>query len=785
MQPQSVVLLVALNVLTCLEAASFKGTTHFTSPACLKKLWGWAETKKPPEAVFTRLKLDRTGTQLFDHVDFNLWVSYTRAVVQSDPEAAIFKMIAPRYSDDVLSGMILAAKKSSATENIATKLEFEQMRSWRAAGKNIDDMFQVFKLDKAGDDLLANPLLSSWINYMKFSNKEAPQTKTTLIEMLTKYYGDGGISKIIETARKAPATQNIAKRLEAEQVQLWLKTNRLPEDVFTLLSLDRAGDELLATPQFKTWTKYINYYNKENPDAKTTILAQLGNHFDEDELTRILIAAMKAPSTEATAAKLQDERFKIWLTREDPVSPGTVFRLLQLDKAGDDLLINLQFTNWLKYADEFNVKYIDAKQFPIKILRAYYRDDARLANIILAAKKNPFLQGISRSLEDELLKGWAASRMQPSDVLKSLKLDKEGDKIFESPLWSYFTQYLERYNKGYPRKQETMITALSRSYDDNELAALLIAAKKSPKTKALATKLENDQVSAWLKDAELPGALFGYLALDKSLDNLLANPVLNVWSKYLDAFNLKFPSKRVSMIDTFRSNFGDEALSQMLIAAKQTPSAENVATTLQASLLNKWLLEKKIPADVSKVIGGMAANEANAKLLSTYSKKFKEISRVIDGRDAERPTNPMVIVLERPANPMVIVLERRGKRGRDDDTLEETKALDTDLSEDKHASLASSPRDSSETASGCPSDARTSSTLWPSDLKVLVKTSAYARSPTAPACLMDNPSRHRSAEVETVALLAPMPPRLDLSERTQRLAGVSASWPAGSEGGVL
>ncbi|GMF27843.1 unnamed protein product [Phytophthora fragariaefolia] len=119
--------------------------------------------------------------------------------------------------------------------------------------------------------------------------------------------------------------------------------------------------------------------------------------------------------------------------------------------------------------------------------------------------------------------------------------------------------------------------------------------------------------------------MFGYLGLDSSLDDVLTNPVLNVWSRYLDEFNTKFPRDKVLMIDTFRVSFGDEALLHFLIKAKETPSTQKIASNMETSLLNKWILERINPDDVSQMIkAGTATNKVKVKLLETYSRKFKE-----------------------------------------------------------------------------------------------------------------------------------------------------------------
>ncbi|KAE9053931.1 hypothetical protein PF002_g33341, partial [Phytophthora fragariae] len=53
-------------------------------------------------------------------------------------------------------------------------------------------------------------------------NEENPTKRASLIATLTAQYGDDGLAKIIEAAKRVPSTEDIAKRVQTEQLQSWL-----------------------------------------------------------------------------------------------------------------------------------------------------------------------------------------------------------------------------------------------------------------------------------------------------------------------------------------------------------------------------------------------------------------------------------------------------------------------------------------------------------------------------------------------------------------------------------
>ncbi|KAJ8527467.1 hypothetical protein ON010_g14797 [Phytophthora cinnamomi] len=288
--------------------------------------------------------------------------------------------------------------------------------------------------------------------------------------------------------------------------------------------------------------------------------------------------------------------------------PKYVFDLFKLDKAEDKLLDSPQFSTWAKYSDDF-FKNGDLDAAAFKSMHSSYNDE-KLATMILAAEKNPSTKKIAHWTEESLFKGWMV-RMTPGDVFRGLHLEKTKNKVFETPLFGYFQKYMDRITEGMRDKDSMMISAMTSGFGDEDLASVLIAAKKVPSTEKLATKLQAGQIHF----------ISGQLSRRHP-----HQPVAYTWASYLEAFNAKRPlSERESMVSIFRASFSDEELVTMLIAAKEVPSTKKMATDLEAALLNQWVTDREPPAAVSKILtSGGVEDSTKAKLLETYSAKFKE-----------------------------------------------------------------------------------------------------------------------------------------------------------------
>ncbi|KAG3182758.1 hypothetical protein C6341_g5790 [Phytophthora cactorum] len=595
-----------------------KLTSQFKTKITPGTLLNWANKEMSPDYVFLKLKLDKDGKQLFDNPDINVWAAYANAVVKSNPEEAMLTTLKARYSDDVLAKMFDAGKKVTQSNSVATKLQTQQMENWMAAKNKPNDVFKILLLDKAGDQLLASPRFQTWSKFISYYNKENPGDATTVMEKLTYHIGDEEIMRILEAARKVPSTEKAATKLQTEQFKTWLNADKIPGDVFKLLQLNKAGDDLLANPQFKYWGKYVEDLNLKpvNNGRQVSIIDALRDNFADDVLVKMILAGMKVPATKNMAQRMEIELFKGWIVNGK--TPDVIFMYLNLHKAEESVFQSPLWSMYTNFLEEYN-KLIPTRQTTMISAFARNYDKEALAKLLVAAKKVPSTEKLATKLQTDQIQRWLDNKDSPNGIFKALRLDDVAEDVLTSPLFNTWTTYLDAFNAKFPSEKVSMIDTFRASFDNKSLAKMLITAQEIPTMEKLATKLQADQLQRWLANKDSPEDIFRALVLDDAVDDVLSNPLLNTWASYLEDFNAKFPRSKVSMVDTFREFFGDKTLVKMLIAAKKVASTKKIASDLETSLINKWIHAKKIPAVVSKLLG---ADDGSVKLLRTYTAKY-------------------------------------------------------------------------------------------------------------------------------------------------------------------
>ncbi|KAG6611036.1 putative secreted RxLR effector protein [Phytophthora cinnamomi] len=129
--------------------------------ASAKKIAGWLTKGKPANDVFVRLGLNKAGDKLFQKPRFLTWAKYVNDLGEQAPGKAttMLSTLKVQYSDEALTQMVIAAKTADDTKDVPNQLQLQQIHSWLSKGESPDDAFNLFKLNKVGDDLLANPEL--------------------------------------------------------------------------------------------------------------------------------------------------------------------------------------------------------------------------------------------------------------------------------------------------------------------------------------------------------------------------------------------------------------------------------------------------------------------------------------------------------------------------------------------------------------------------------------------------------------------------------------------------
>lgn len=124
-----------------------------------------------------------------------------------------------------------------------------------------------------------------------------------------------------------------------------IRVGRTPEGTLYQLKINKVPDNLLTSPDFKDWAKYLDEFNTKYPDKKTTMFETFLHYYSDKCLSQMLIAAKKNPSTQETAAGLQTSLFNNWLRAKK--TPADVSKLLNL-KMSDPRM--------QEYVENFNVE---------------------------------------------------------------------------------------------------------------------------------------------------------------------------------------------------------------------------------------------------------------------------------------------------------------------------------------------------------------------------------------------------------------------------------------------
>ncbi|GMF63827.1 unnamed protein product [Phytophthora fragariaefolia] len=206
----------------------------------------------------------------------------------------------------------------------------KQANIWMNEKKTPDEVFKILKLDEDINTVLNNPKLTTWVAFMRIYNKNNKGKTVTLIGMLTKHYGNLPLTKMIETARRNPATRRLANRLQTDQLVGWAGNGLSTDVVYMTLKVgDGTVDKLLANPALNVWFYYFNRMNNHDPDREVNLIKKLRSSYDDMELAKAIEVATKEKTTEFIAKELQTAQFKLW--KADGRDPRTVFNMLMLD----------------------------------------------------------------------------------------------------------------------------------------------------------------------------------------------------------------------------------------------------------------------------------------------------------------------------------------------------------------------------------------------------------------------------------------------------------------------
>lgn len=211
------------------------------------------------------------------------------------------------------------------------------------------------------------------------------------------------------------------------------------------------------------------------------------------------------------------------------------------------------------------------------------------------------LSGLGQSAKLTELGALKDIKMKPIAALTLSKLDEAGDDLFTSPKFKTWVNYVASVAEKH--STTTMMSKLTAQYSDGSLIRMLEAAKKVEGANEIALRLQQRQVRTWIKAEKTADDIFELLKLDEGIEKLLTNSNLGTYVSYMNLFNKYSPGKETTLVNTFVTYYGDEAVAKTIEAAKNEPGSEKLAKELQVALFSQWLREGAQPKDIWKMLG--------------------------------------------------------------------------------------------------------------------------------------------------------------------------------------
>ncbi|KAK1935644.1 hypothetical protein P3T76_010339 [Phytophthora citrophthora] len=140
---------------------------------------------------------------------------------------------------------------------------------------------------------------------------------------------------------------------------------------------------------------------------------------------------------------------------------------------------------------------------------------------------------------------------------------------------------------------------------------------------------------------------------------MLKAPQFNLLIKFTDAYNMKFPQTKTTMIETLTDAFGDKKTADVLAAVKaKDMKVKKIATELEAAQLQMWLSSGKSVDDVyqlmklpfSKTVNYFTGNPLSPvwiAYLNTFSiQNSEKVLKMLSTMTTQFRDRPMMQILQ-------------------------------------------------------------------------------------------------------------------------------------------
>lgn len=123
--------------------------------------------------------------------------------------------------------MLIKAKTVPATEHLAVRAQVELTQVMLRHERTPSQIFTMLKFKEADDKLLENPLFIAWMKYTDDFNEMYPKKRQPAMTALLENFSGEKMAKMVLDAEKSPTSASVAKQLQSELMETWLKRREI------------------------------------------------------------------------------------------------------------------------------------------------------------------------------------------------------------------------------------------------------------------------------------------------------------------------------------------------------------------------------------------------------------------------------------------------------------------------------------------------------------------------------------------------------------------------------
>ncbi|KUF93148.1 hypothetical protein AM587_10004597 [Phytophthora nicotianae] len=424
-----------------------------------------------------------------------------------------------------------------------------------------------------------------------------------------------------------------SKLAESARLQKFLLQKRNGVEVMKSLKFGYSVQTALKSSKLETLNKYITKFNKKHPDDPISMIGIFRERYGEDAVVKALVSAeMNVESAPNVAKQLQADQLSIWLNSDKSVDD--VFQLLKIVQRFDPPA-KLDSPK-LELLDEYIAKLNSERHGHETLLDALKRGfggDDKLVSILARAKESPRTVDKAKGLERGLLQQWGQEKLDPTRVMKLLKLDDNPGDALESGKLETFEKYIAQLNKNNPDKEVTLVGMLASKYGEIGVAEASAFTLKygvantmnvDTSTDLMAAKLQKQQLELWLNGGMTVDDVFKLLKFEERV-RFGTGLKLDTLDEFILLYN-RVKKADETLEDVLTRGLGNDGrVAEMLAKLDALDSSETKkqARKLQKRLFSKWMEEDVKPTSVfSKIFKISEADASDTQ--NTVASHFKD-----------------------------------------------------------------------------------------------------------------------------------------------------------------